>query len=168
MACRVVKLLLLLLIAWCVMTLTHELGHVTAGWAGGGQLVMAELRPWRLPYSLHQPDPHPLVTLWGGPILGVVLPTLMACAVRRNWVWLIAGFCLLANGTYLAVAWFSDDAQLDTQKLLHAGAAGWMIWGYSAVCIGAGYGMFRRSVRSVMTPQPGNTLGEASAGNGHT
>ena len=48
---------LLLVAAWCVMLLTHELGHVVAGWAGGATLVDADLAPWRLPYSVHQPDP---------------------------------------------------------------------------------------------------------------
>ncbi len=69
--------------SWCVMVTTHELGHVVSGILSGGQLVHTELRPWKLPHSHFMPDPRPLVTLWGGPILGVTVPLLSA--MNRCW-----------------------------------------------------------------------------------
>ena len=92
------------------------------GWLGGGTLQQADLRPWHLPFSIFSPDPRPLLTLWCGPILGVLAPCGVALVVRQNWMWLIANFCLLANGLYLALAWLSGDRLLDTVRLLEAGA----------------------------------------------
>lgn len=71
--------------AWAVMVLTHEIGHIFVGWIGGGKLVRADLRPWALPHSLFAPDPYPLATLWGGPILGVAIPVALALAISRRW-----------------------------------------------------------------------------------
>ncbi len=77
---------------------------------------------WHLPYSFFEPDPHPLVTLWGGPILGVMIPVAIAFFIRTKWIWFIAYFCVLANGSYIATAWVSGDRFLDTPKMLEHGA----------------------------------------------
>ena len=57
---RIVQSCTLLLVAWIVMTTTHEVGHLIGGWLGGATLKEFDLTPWRLPYSIHQPDPRPL------------------------------------------------------------------------------------------------------------
>ena len=134
---------LLLIVSWLAMTLTHELGHVVGGWAGGATLVDYDLVPWRMSYSLHSPDPVPLLTLWAGPILGVLIPALLALAARQRWAWFIADFCLVANGGYLALAWISGDRHLDTPRLLDAGADPATIALYCAATIGLGYVRFR-------------------------
>ena len=127
------------------MTFTHEIGHILGGWCCGGTLTDADLLPWHLPYSFFSPDPRPLVTLWCGPILGVTAPVLIAVLARRDWMWLMAYFCVLANGVYIAAAWFMGDDQLDTLKLLHHGAHPITIVLYCALTISAGYIGFRRS-----------------------
>ena len=71
---RVLKLVGLLVASWSVMTFVHESGHLICGFECGGTLTSADVLPWHLPDSFIEPDPHPLVTLWGGPILGVVIP----------------------------------------------------------------------------------------------
>jgi hypothetical protein len=86
------------------MTFTHETGHIVGGWCCGGTLTKADLLPWHLPYSIFDPDPKPLVTLWCGPILGVVIPLGLAIVIKRDWMWFIANFCIVANGAYLATA----------------------------------------------------------------
>lgn len=136
--------LLLLAASWCVMTFIHESGHIVCGWASGGTLQQADVAPWHLPHSSFDPDPQPLVTLWGGPILGALVPLTVALLVRRGWMWFIAYFCLLANGSYLAVAWFTGERHLDTPKLLHHGAHPATIVAYCVLTIGAGYVGFRR------------------------
>ena len=103
---------LLLAASWCIMTVTHESGHILCGWAAGGTLQQADVAPWHLPHSNFDPDPQPLVTLWGGPILGALVPLTVALLVRRGWVWFIAYYCVLANGSYLAVAWFTGERPL--------------------------------------------------------
>ncbi len=140
----------MLCIAWCVMTLTHELGHVVCGWATGGKLTAVDLRPWRLPYSLFQPDPMPLVTLWGGPILGVLFPALIASLIRNNDAWFVASFCCLANGAYVATAWFSGDKYLDTPKLIEHGAWPLSIATYCLITIAVGYTCFRRQCQRAL------------------
>ncbi|MCE9608033.1 MAG: hypothetical protein K8U03_24370 [Planctomycetia bacterium] len=134
------------------MATTHECGHLVGGWVSGGTLHHAELRPWHLPHSLFVPDPRPLVTLWCGPVLGVVVPVGVALVVRSGSVWkrpawFIADFCLLANGLYLAASWISGDRFLDTPRLLAAGAWPSAIGAYCAVTIGLGYPRFRAQIR---------------------
>lgn len=134
---------LLLVAAWTVMTFTHELGHLMGGFVGGAKLTSVDLAPWRLPYSIHSPDPYPLLTLWAGPILGVTVPMSLAAFVRSGWAWLIADFCLLANGCYLALAWLFGDRWLDTARLLDAGTHPAWIAAFCVITIAIGYVRFR-------------------------
>jgi hypothetical protein len=147
---RVLQFVALMCGAWCVMTFTHEIGHVICGYACGGKLIDADLAPWSLPYSIFEPDPLPLITLWGGPLFGAIFPVLLASLIRSNWAWFIAYFCLLANGTYLLVAWFSGDRYLDTTKLLEHGAHPISIGLYCTITIGVGYIGFRRNCIKVL------------------
>ena len=134
------------------MTFAHESGHIVGGWFAGATLTDADLLPWHLPYSLFDPDPRPLVTLRCGPILGAAVPLVLALLVRRPWVWFIAHFCILANGTYLAAGWLSGDRYLDTPKLLEHGAPPAAIAAYCVLTIGFGYVGFRRSCIAVLSP----------------
>lgn len=144
-----VRLIGLVTISWCMMTVTHEGGHLIGGWLGGAALQHAELRPWHFPYSLFEPNPRPLLTLWSGPIFGAVFPMVVAVLVRRPWMWFVADFCLLANGTYLATAWIAGDRHLDTTRLLQAGASPRWIAAYCAVTIISGYVRFRADCQSL-------------------
>ena len=136
--------------SWCVMTTVHELGHIVCGLAGGAKLTSFDLWPWHLPYSLFEPDPHPLLTLWGGPIVGVVVPVALAAIVRVPSLWFIAYFCLLANGAYIATAWGVGDRYLDTPKLLEHGAHPVSIAIYCLVTIALGYVGFRKQCIAVL------------------
>ncbi len=134
------------------MTFTHELGHIMGGVCCGGKLQAADLWPWHLPYSIFEPDPRPLVTLWCGPLIGVLLPMALAVILRREWAWFIAHFCIIANGSYLAAAWFSGDRYLDTPKLLEHGASPIAITLYCLLTIVGGYVGFRRACVSYLAP----------------
>lgn len=141
---------MLILVAWVVMTFTHEIGHVVGGWVGGAKLTDLDLAPWRMPYSLHSPDPHPLLTLWSGPLLGVLIPLSIAPLIRHRWAWFVADFCLLANGAYLALAWIAGDRFLDTPRLLQAGSHPITIALYCLITIGFGYTRFRNDCAAVL------------------
>lgn len=134
----------LLVASWVVMTTVHECGHILCGLTCGGHLVSADLWPWHLPHSMFEPDPQPLVTLWGGPILGAAAPLAFAWFVNANWGWFIAYFCLLANGAYVATAWVAGDRYLDTTRLLEHGAHPLSIAIYCLATIGFGYIGFRK------------------------
>ena len=151
MAIRVTRFLLLLAASWVVMTFTHEMGHIIGGSCCGGTLKSADLLPWHLPYSIFEPDPFPLVTLWAGLILGVLAPTVLAMIIQREWIWFIANFCMLANGAYIATAWLSGDRYLDTPKLLEHGASPISVALYCLLTIGFGYVGFRRSCVSALS-----------------
>ena len=149
---RFVRFVLLLTASWGVMTFTHEAGHIAGGWACGGTLREAHLLPWELPYSAFEPDPRPLITLWCGPVLGVLVPLALAAVVRRPWAWFVADFCVLANGTYLAVAWGTGDHLLDAPKLLARGAHPAALAAYCLLTLGFGYVGFRRQCVRALTP----------------
>ena len=134
------------------MTFTHESGHIIGGWIGGATLTDFDIAPWHLPFSLHNPDPYPLLTLWAGPILGVIVPALIAFLFRRWWLIFVADFCLLANGAYLALAWFAGDRFLDTPRLLDSGAFPITIAVYCALTIGIGYFRFRQDCLRMLSP----------------
>ncbi|MFG0253920.1 MAG: hypothetical protein ACF787_02295 [Rhodopirellula sp. JB053] len=140
---RIVWLVTLLAAGWVGMTMSHEAGHLIGGFMGGATLVDCDLAPWRLPYSFHSPDPYPLLTLWSGPVIGVAMPLAVALLLRRPWMWFIADFCLLANGSYLALSWISGDRFLDAPRLLAAGAHPLSIITFCLVTIGVGYTRFR-------------------------
>ena len=142
------------------MVFTHEVGHILGGYCCGGTLIDVELRPWCLPYSFFKPDPQPLVTLWAGPILGIAVPLVVASLLRRDWAWFVAFFCLLANGAYLAVAWFSPGQELDTTKLLKQGAHPITIWAYCVPTLLFGYLGLRRSTIQFFA-QPATTDAES-------
>ena len=143
---------MLLVASWVVMTFTHETGHILGGWIGGATLTDYDVAPWHLPYSLHSPDPHPLLTLWSGPILGALAPALLAVAVRHVWFRFVADFCLIANGAYLALAWVAGDRLLDTPRLLEAGTSPISVVVFCAVTIGIGYVRFRRDCIIILAP----------------
>jgi hypothetical protein len=159
LARKILNFVGLLAASWCVMTFSHETGHIVGGWCCGGKLGSVDLVPWHLPYSLFDPDPLPLVTLWCGPILGVVVPLLLALLVRREWMWFIASFCAIANGLYILTAWLSGDRYLDTPMMLEHGAHPATIAIYCILTIGFGYAGFRRScIRVFTTPASGNAI----------
>lgn len=154
MVTRIICFVLLTAASWTVMTFTHEMGHILGGWSCGGKLRAVDILPWHLPYSIFDPDPKPLVTLWCGPILGVMVPLGIALLIQRHWTWYIAYFCLLANGVYLAMAWLSGDRYLDTPQMLEHGAHPLTIGLYCACTISLGYVGFRRSCIHALSTRP--------------
>lgn len=147
---RFLDLVVMLLVSWCVMVFTHELGHLIGGMMGGAVLQAAELRPWRMAYSLFAPDPLPLLTLWSGPIFGVVLPFLPAVMFKSRRIWFVANFCLLANGSYLAIGWFAGDPLSDSPQLLAAGTPRFVLAVIAIAMIVSGYPLFRRSCQDLL------------------
>lgn len=133
------------------MTTTHETGHVIGGWLGGGRLVSLDLAPWRLPHSIHVPDPHPLLTLWAGPVVGIAAPTLIAVVVRRPAGWFVADFCWLANGVYLGLAAWAGDRHLDTPRMIAAGTPAWCVAMFCLISVSVGYLRFRRDCIALLT-----------------
>ena len=141
---------LLIAWAWLTMTLVHELGHVVVGCACGAKLGSIEIRPWCLPYSFFSPNPMPLLTLWGGPIIGCTLPLLVAWLSKRPAVWFVAWFCIVANGLYLLTGCYSNDSELDSVKMVKAGMSTPLLIFVSAAMSVLGYVGFRSECQRVL------------------
>jgi len=116
---------------WMAMMAVHELGHVLHAWLSGGQIERVIL-PW---VGFSRTDlshnPHPLFVAWGGALWGCLIPPFLfaVVAVGRSrltkWVQFFAGFCLVANGAYLAAGAFL--AAGDAGDLMRHGAPSWLL-----------------------------------------
>src|SRR5688572_18674231 len=94
--------------SWLAMQAVHELGHVVGAVLSGGRVAQVILHPTTISQTRLSENPHPQFVAWMGPIVGVLLPSAALLAARiaglRTWYLFqfFAGFCLVANGAYLA------------------------------------------------------------------
>ncbi len=116
---------------WLAMMVVHELGHVLAGWATGGTVERVVLGPLALSRTEMRDNPHPLYEIWGGPLLGALLPWALvlgwhlACLPAAHQPRFFAGFCLVANGAYLVAGACSGDG--DAGDLIGLGTPVWVL-----------------------------------------
>jgi hypothetical protein len=128
--------------SWLAMQAVHELGHAVGAGLSGGQISKVVLHPATISQTRLAANPHPQFVAWMGPIVGVALPILALLAARvagwRAWylVQFFAGFCLVANGAYIA---FGSIGRIgDAGDLLRHGAAPMLLWLFGLVTIPAG------------------------------
>jgi hypothetical protein len=139
---RAVLIATLLPLCWLGMMIVHELGHVLGAVATSGHVERVVLHPLTISRTDVQPNPAPLAVTWAGPALGVLLPVLVLVAwraVRMPGIHLwrfFTGFCLIANGLYLAVGSF--DRVGDAGDLLRHGAGAWQLWLFGIATVPAG------------------------------
>ena len=125
--------------SWLYMQWTHELGHILAGLATGAQIDRVILDPRGFSQSQFNSNPNPLVTVWGGPLLGSFIGAgipLISCCLHRSWrtVFLsIAAFVLLANGLYIGLGAVYPVG--DAQSLIMFGSPRWLLIGFGVVCV---------------------------------
>ncbi len=99
---------------WLAFMLLHELGHIAAAVVSGGSVRQVVLYPLTFSRTDVEPNPHPLLVVWAGPIVGTLLPLLIWWGFRRFQVpgdylaRFLAGFCLVANGAYIAIGSFDQ------------------------------------------------------------
>ena len=128
---QILLILSTLAFSWLAMQVVHEAGHVAHLLAAGGTIEQITLHPLKLSHTLPNTNPHPLITVLGGPVWGVLLPLLAWWIVKnvspaRAYLALFfAGFCLVANGTYLV-----GDAVLqggDGREFVQHGVPPWTL-----------------------------------------
>jgi hypothetical protein len=113
-------------LSWLGMMAVHELGHVAHLWISGGTVEYVLLHPARLSYTQPGENPWPLFVAAGGALWGCVLPLAgwaMVVRVAPGQAYLarfFAGFCLVANGAYLAADAFVAGG--DGRELMARGA----------------------------------------------
>lgn len=146
---------LTLIASWYGMMLVHELGHVLAA-RGTGSAVAAVRVPW-VGFSqtemVRYAEPA-WVVVAAGPAAGVVLPVLAWLAVRRvgrgracePLARFFAGFCLVANGGYMASALV--NAAGDAADLAALGVSRWAIAVPGVIAAGLGLAVWNGLGRS--------------------
>ena len=128
---------------WLGFMAVHELGHVLAAVGTGGQVQKVVVHPLAISRTDIQPNPSPLVTVWAGPLVGVVLPiAIWACFKLFKWsceflARFFAGFCCVANGGYIGVGSFERIG--DAGAMLSHGSAIWALWIFGIVCAVVGF-----------------------------
>jgi hypothetical protein len=129
--------------SWLAMIGLHETGHVLHAVASGGRVARVVLEPTVHARTELAENPHPLFVAWGGGVWGTLIP-LAAWAnlrvARNQGAWLaafFAGFCAVANGTYLGVGAFFPAG--DSADLLNRGAAAWQLLLFGAPVTALGF-----------------------------
>lgn len=116
---------------WLAMLATHEAGHVLHAWISGGRVERVVLPLFGFSRTDLAENPWPLFVAWGGALWGCLLPAGMwgvTVAIRprlSGWLQFFTGFCLIANGAYLAAGSMIEAG--DTGDLLRHGAPLWTL-----------------------------------------
>jgi hypothetical protein len=137
-----------LLASWLGMQAVHEAGHAAGAWLTDGRVARVVLNSLTISRTDLAENPHPLAVVWAGPVVGVLVP-LAAWAVAARlrapgWYVLqfFAGFCLIANGAYIAAGSF--DRIGDCGEMLRHGSPAWHLWLFGAVTVPAGFALWHR------------------------
>ncbi|HEX3598823.1 MAG TPA: M50 family metallopeptidase [Lacipirellulaceae bacterium] len=131
-----------LAVSWLMMQAVHELGHVLAAGLTGGHVSQVVLHPSAISQTHLSTNPRPLFVAWMGPIVGSILPVLALLPARsfrwRGWYVLqfFAGFCVIANGAYLALGSFNHVG--DAGDILRHGTSIWLLWLFGVITIPIG------------------------------
>jgi len=129
---RFVLIAATILASWLGMQAVHELGHVIGAWVTGGEVARVVLHPLTISRTDLAHNPHPLIVVWAGPILGVLLPLALwglATAMKTPGAFVLrffAGFCLVANGLYIGVGSLARIG--DCGEMLRHGSPPWQLW----------------------------------------
>lgn len=70
-------------LCWLGMMAVHELGHVLVVLATGGTITAVVLHPLTISRTDVSINPRPLLVVWAGPLLGVLLPPARPRSSRR-------------------------------------------------------------------------------------
>lgn len=124
-------------LSWLLMMAMHELGHVVGAWLTGGKVETVVLHPFAISRTDVAPNPHPAVVVWMGPLFGCLLPIAILLAIPkrlqilRNSAKFFVGFCLVANGTYIALG--AHEGIGDSGEMLRTGTPTWCLLMFGAM-----------------------------------
>ena len=138
----------LLALSWLAMIAVHEFGHVVGALATGGTVQRVVLHPLTISRTDVSPNPGPSIVVWLGPILGCVIPAIVwwfvprRFSVARRIARFFAGFCLVANGVYIAIGSF--DRVGDCGVMLQHGSPLWTLLLFGTLTIPLGIAIWHR------------------------
>jgi hypothetical protein len=128
--------------SWLSMQAIHELGHVLGAVATRAQVKRVVLNPLSISRTDVGENPNPLFVVWAGPLIGVILPLILWGLVqllkfRSAFVFrFFAGFCLIANGAYIAYGSFDQIG--DCKEMLSHGSKFETLWLFGAISVPIG------------------------------
>jgi hypothetical protein len=131
-----------LLASWLGLQAVHEFGHILAAWLTGGRVSGVVLHPLTISQTDLTENPHPLVVVWAGPMIGIAIPLLLwsvaaaTCLPGAYLLRFFTAFCLVANGLYIGLGSFNQIG--DCGEMLRHGSAPWQLWLFGAVTVPAG------------------------------
>ncbi len=134
--------------SWLGTQAVHECGHVLGAWLTGGRVARVVLYPLTISRTDLAENPRPLAVVWSGPLFGVLCPLALwglAAGARLPGAFVLrffAGFCLIANGAYIACGSF--DGIGDCGEMLRHGSRMWQLWLFGALTVPAGLGLWHR------------------------
>jgi hypothetical protein len=135
--------------SWLAMQAVHETGHVLMARLTGAEVTRVALHPLIMSRTDVADNSHPLAVVWGGPLVGSLLPLLvfaLAAAFRLPGVYLLrffAGFCLIANGVYIGIGHFLAEGA-DPWVMLQNGSPRWLLVLFGAAAFPAGLYLWHR------------------------
>ena len=137
-----------LLGSWLGMQAVHESGHVLGAWLTGGRVSKVVLYPLTISRTDLDDNPNPLIVVWAGPLLGVLLP-LVGWGIAAGWhmpgayvLRFFAGFCLIGNGAYIGLGSFDEVG--DAGDMLRHGSVLWQLWLFGIMTAPAGLWLWHR------------------------
>jgi hypothetical protein len=109
-AVRVLFAIAICYLSWLGMMAIHELGHVVGAWATGARVISVSVPLLGFSQTIVHPNPHELLVVWGGPVVGTVIPAVIPL------IWLLRArvpdlllsspdFVAVANGSYIGLGW---------------------------------------------------------------
>lgn len=110
---------------WYAFMAVHESGHVLGAWVSGGTVERVILHPLKFSRTDLASNPHPVFVAFAGLVWGALFPLalwLIVRAAKWKYAYLLrafAGFCLVANGAYMASALVLPVG--DTEDLIRLG-----------------------------------------------
>jgi len=134
--------------SWLAMMAIHESGHVLGGLLTGGKIACVVLHPLAISRTDLAVNPHPAVVVWAGPLIGALLPLSLwfgACLLKWSQTGLVqffAGFCLIANGAYIAGGALEGIG--DCGVMRQTGSPLWLMWGFGLVTVPVGFWLWHR------------------------
>ena len=130
--------------SWLGMMAVHESGHALGALLTGGHVQRIVLPILGFSRTDVSPNLNPLLEVWAGPVWGCVVPLSILLIARRPWpIWrFFAGFCLIANGSYLAVGWSMHAG--DAWELVRLGMPRSLLTGVGLIGVSTGLFIWHR------------------------
>lgn len=128
--------------AWLGMMTVHEGGHVLHAWTTGAQVSRVTIPLCGFSQTHLSHNPRLLLVAWGGPLWGCLIPAAILGGSRlarlpdRRLPLFFTGFCLIANGAYLALG--LPIRAGDAGDLIRLGAPPWMLIAFGTLTIPIG------------------------------